>query len=175
MACVYLGVAMPALVDFGADWDDPEECYGWSPLSRMYRTVYWSLMLHGGTLTMLLVVLGVDNFRWLVGLAFLWSLVLPLYTVIPWLVFRRVRTLVADRRMRDIDAGLENDLQRSEFDTQKRDFRRLAKEQRQAVANARIVPLRLPRLQVPPFIVLGLFPIILTILSVWFSLSFGPK
>lgn len=176
MACIYLGVAMPALVDFSADWDDPGRCYGWSPLARMYRTVYWSLMLHGGTLTMLLVVLGGDNFRWLGGLVLLWSLVLPLYIVVPWLVFRRVRNSAARVRIGEIDLSLQNDLDRSDLsDTQKDDCREMARKHKMSVESARITPLRLSRLQVPAFVVTVLFPIVLQVLGMWFSLRFGTE
>lgn len=176
IACVYLGVAMPGLATFGANWDDPEECYGWGPLSRMYRTVYWSLMLHGGTLSMLLIVLGVRNFRWLAALVLLWTAAIPLYTVVPWAVFRAVRREAIRARIEEIHEGLADDLAREDLsDTQKLEARRIARDEKKAVAKARITPLRLPKRQIPAFVVTVLFPVVLAVFQLWFSLQFGSK
>ncbi len=176
VACVYLAVAMPALVTCRADWDGADECYGWSPLSYMYRTVYWSLMLHGATLSILLVVLGGGNFRWLGILVLMWAAVIPLYTVVPWLVFRSVRRQAIQERAQEIDEGLRNDLARADLsDTQKREVRRIAREDKKAMTAARIAPLRLPRPQIPAFVVTVLFPIVLAVFQIWFAFQFGPN
>lgn len=150
MACVYIAIAMPALVTFDAKWHDEDDCYGWSPLAKMYRTVYWSLMLHGGALTMLLVVLGARSFAWLSFLAVLWTLALPLYTVIPWLVFRSFTKGAKLSRVTQIEEKLAIDLARSELsEMQKEESQRHAASEKRAVRKARIAPLRLPRAQLP--------------------------
>jgi hypothetical protein len=61
----YGALALPEVVEIGADWLDRDGCFGWSPVVRIYRTVYLSLALHGFTLSVLLVVLGIRSFPWM--------------------------------------------------------------------------------------------------------------
>lgn len=82
-----------------ADWLNRDGRYGWLPIARVFRTVYWSLIVHGAAVALVVIVLGVENFAWIWWLVALWTAVVVLYTVVPWLVFRRVETGAKQRRI----------------------------------------------------------------------------
>ncbi len=96
LTAVYLVAGIPVLSDVRVDWRNHDGCHGWAPLATVYRTVRWSLTLHGLTLTMLLIVLGLDNFGWLWLLLALWVIALLAYTVIPL----RMARAIADQARR---------------------------------------------------------------------------
>ncbi|MCA1606873.1 MAG: hypothetical protein LC775_15710 [Acidobacteria bacterium] len=162
----YGALALPEVVSMDADWLDRDGYFGWMPIVRVYRTVYLSLALHGIALSVLLIVLGVKSFPWMFGLVGLWVIVLPVYLLGPWIVFRSVEKDIKKKRIehieglmnqRNIDA--ENNIEGlSEF---------LAEIER--ARDARIRPLRVPTYQFPPVAVAVLLPIILTVVQIIFS------
>lgn len=60
---------------------------GWKSVTDVWKTVYTSLLLHGTALVVVVMVLGWQNFFWVLVLVILWVVVVPAYTVLPrwWL------------------------------------------------------------------------------------------
>lgn len=162
----YGALALPEVVIMDADWLDRDGRFGWMPMVRVYRTVYLSLALHGLALSALLIVFSVRSFPWILGLVFLWVIVVPIYLVWPWAVYRTVEDGIKKRRVDHItklmtkqNVSVENDLDRLPG------F--LAEIQR--AREARIRPIRLTRYRTPPFLVVVVLPIALTIAQIIFG------
>lgn len=170
LACVYIAISMPALLEFGADWTNRDGNYGWKPLASMYRTVILSLVLHFVTLLMLFWFLGPDNFFWLGLLAVVWTVVFPLYTFIPALVLRRSVREACRREVEAIDAHLAESLTRmtltdAEESSLRHDFG--VRRDRVHQARGKIHPLGIDRRKVIALLPTWVLPIFLT----WISLS----
>lgn len=169
---VYCVMALPAVVEFDADWINRDGCYGWSPLGRTFRTVCWSIALHGVAISLLLVTLGIENFRWVLVLAITWIVILPLYLVVPILIFRKVSKTARKAREIEVQSGffeaiyIASPIEVISLEAQ-------ARSELEAARAARIRPLRVGRLEVSAFIVTILLPIVLTVIQLVFSVSFG--
>src|SRR5262249_53897830 len=107
---VYVIVALPALVEFDADWLNRDGHYGWQPVAKVFRTVYLSLTLHGSAISLLLIVLGLRSFPWIFGLVAIWVTVVPLYLVVPWILFRRIEERARQHRIERL-SGLMDGVQ----------------------------------------------------------------
>lgn len=163
VACVYIAVAMPAVLEFDADWENRDGNYGWSPMARMYRTVYLSLGLHLLTLLMLLWFLGPDNFVWLGLLAITWTVVFPLYTFIPAFVLRRVANDACVRKLVAIGADRDAALSKAGLtDAQIEEVRERAgvRASRVHEAKGKIHPLGIDRKRLAPLITGWLLPLV---------------
>lgn len=99
----YLMVALPTVALLEADWVNGDGNYGWKPLSRVFRTVFLLLALHGFGISLLLVVLGIENFPWIIGLVLIWIVVVPLYILSVGRVFRRVQHDARERRITELE------------------------------------------------------------------------
>jgi hypothetical protein len=161
----YGALALPEVVIMDADWLDRDGHFGWMPIVRIYRTVYLSLALHGLALSILLIVLSVRGFPWMLGLVGLWVIVLPIYLLGPWAVFRSVEKNIKKRRMERIKELMDE--QNVNTDNLEKLPAYLAEIQR--AREARIRPIRVPGYQIPPFVVVALLPILLTIAQIIFS------
>jgi hypothetical protein len=174
IVCVYLCIAIPALDEPDIDWVNDDGRYGWRPLATVYQTVNWSVVLHGLGLSLLLFVLGVENFRWVLVLWALWVTILPLYMVVPRLVFRRVVKEARRKRLAVLEQTLVT--ARSHQDpTRRMEVEAFVAEHRRAVETARIRPLRMRRFELGPVVIGALFPIALAVAQTVFSLTFGSQ
>ena len=162
----YGAVALPEVVIMDADWLNRDGYFGWMPVVRIYRTVYLSLALHGLALSVLLIVLSVRGFPWMLGLVGLWVIVLPIYLLGPWAIFISVEKNIKKKRVEHITELMDE----QNVDPEK-DLERLPAylTEIQRVREARIRPIRVPRYQIPPFAVVVLLPIFLTIAQIIFS------
>lgn len=102
LLAVYIVICIPKVALLDADWLDRDGQSGWSPIGRIYRTVYLSLALHGSALTVLLIAFGLDHGWLLSALIVIWAAVLPVYIAIPFAVFRRVSQRIRERRVNDL-------------------------------------------------------------------------
>jgi hypothetical protein len=161
----YGALALPEVVIMDADWLDRDGYFGWLPIVRIYRTVYLSLALHGLALSILLIVLSVRGFPWMLGLVGLWVIVLPIYLLGPWAVFRSVEKNIKKRRMERIKELMDE----QNVDTDNLEKLPVYLAEIQRAREARIRPIRVPGYQIPPFVVVALLPILLTIAQIVFS------
>jgi hypothetical protein len=162
----YGALALPEVVIMDADWLDRDGRFGWMPMVRVYRTVYLSLALHGLDLSVLLIVFSVRSFPWILGLVGLWVIVLPIYLLWPWTVYRSVEENIKKRRVERIKELMDEQNVDTESNLEKLPAY-LAEIQR--AREARIRPIRVPRYQIPPFAAVVLLPILLTIVQIIFS------
>ena len=172
VTAVYAVVALSTLIEFDADWLNRDGHYGWKPLDRIFRTVYLSLSLHGLTISVLLVVLGLQNFPWIAGLVAIWVVVVPLYIFVPWILFRRLEARVRQRRMASL-SRLSSGLSLNpgiDFDQVSAVISEIER-----VRKARIRPIRLLVPEIATFGIAVLLPLILTAAQIWFSIGFGPS
>ena len=168
-ACAYIVISLPAVARMDVDWLNRDGSYGWLPIARIYRTVRWSLALHGTTLSIALVMLGVSNFPWIVSLVIIWATVVPLYAVVPIALFRRVAAGARAQR-------IERIVQLADPDTIPRsDFARLQliRTEIDYVNAAVIKPLSIRRGEIPGVLALVFLPVVLTVAQILFSVSFG--
>jgi hypothetical protein len=163
--CMYLIVALSAVVDFDADWLNRDGSFGWRSLARAFRTLYWSLALHGSALSMILMILGLANFSWIFGLVLIWVIVMPTYTIVPIMAFRKVRQSARDTKIREVDArrikaGIAAD------DIVGIEVYRAAIDR----VNAAVIrPMRIKSRRLPAFLIAVMLPVALTVIQIFFS------
>ncbi|GLW91368.1 hypothetical protein [Actinokineospora globicatena] len=104
VCAIYVTIAMHYLVDPSADWLNSDGRYGWAPLARFYRTVMWANAILGTSLTTVLASLGVTNVAWIGVLVALYVLLMPVFTVAPWVLFRHAGRRAVDTRVAQIKA-----------------------------------------------------------------------
>jgi hypothetical protein len=93
---VYTIGGLPAFCEFRADWFNRDGNFGWRPIGEAFRTVRWSLLLHGLALTVVFAMVGAGVWAYTVPLLMLWLLVIPFYLGVPALVCRQVTRQVKD-------------------------------------------------------------------------------
>jgi hypothetical protein len=102
---VYVVAALPAYCNFSADWYDVDGGFGWLELGRAFRTVRWSLAMHGIALTLIFAITGAAVWAYTVPLLCLWVVAIPIYLGIPSIVFRNVgRQVKADVLTRESES-----------------------------------------------------------------------
>src|SRR5262249_15868160 len=102
--CVYTCFSLTAIVEFDVDWLDRDGNYGYNIVARIYRTIIWSLAMHGLTLSVALVSLRIQNFPWILLLVIIWFVAVTFDLVVPYLIFRTVRRSAQKRRIDEIEA-----------------------------------------------------------------------
>ena len=170
LVVVYTVLALPALVNVDIDWLNRDGNYGWMPVKQIFRTIYALLTLHGCTISVLLIALGIQNFPWIVVLVVIWVIVVPLYAILPAIVFGKMVTEARGRRAKELEtlpvyvAGIRaGDIQ---------GYRALMAEM-ERVRTAKIRPTYPGWPQVPPLVISAFLPVVLTIAQIWFSVHFG--
>jgi hypothetical protein len=170
VASVYVILALPDLADFDADWLNRDGHYGWKPVVRVFRTVYASLSLHGLTISILLVVLGLQSFPWIAGLVAIWIVVVPLYIAIPWRLFRHIESQTKQRRVDDLAALLGADSLQQPLNLSQA---RVVALEIERTRRARIRPVQVLVPELSTFGVAVLLPLVLTVAQILFSVRFG--
>ena len=165
---VYIVLCIPRVTLVDADWLNRDGRFGWSPIGRIFRTVYLSLALHGLSLSVLLITFGIDHSPLLIVLIGIWVVVTPLYLIVPLVVFRRISRSARKRRLDDLakmmkSAGIDllsdgGRLGPCIFEIER-------------VNNARIQPLRMGRLEIPALVVIVL-PIVIAVAQTVFQVQF---
>jgi hypothetical protein len=166
---IYVAAGMQFLVEPSADWFNRDGRYGWAPLGRLYRTVMWAGALLGATLTVVLLSLGLTNFGWVVVLLASYVVLMPVFTVLPWLLFRTAARNALTLRIEQIEL-----IMRAKGIDQ-HDIEQIAPyvAEIERCRTARIRPLRMGNVSFPTFITLVALPILLAAAQIVFPLRFG--
>jgi hypothetical protein len=164
---IYAILILSATCSLDLDWLNRDSAYGWRAMATAFSTVLISLALHGSTLSVVLLVLGLDKFPWVIGIVGIWIVVLPTFTLVPAAAFAGVRRRACAERIAEIDRMIvANNVS---------DVLKLAaiRAEIEAVHRVKASPLRVRRTQLPAFLVAVLLPIFLTAVQVFFSVRFG--
>lgn len=106
LACSYFVITLPSVARLDADWLDRDGLYGWRPIALIFRTVYWSLILHGVTLAFVVIALGSDHVLLIMPLLAIWVIAAPIYIGGSILAFRRVERMACDERLATVDTTM---------------------------------------------------------------------
>jgi len=166
MAAVYLALGTYFVAEPRADWLNRDGRYGWTPLARVFRTVLLGIALLGTTLTAVVLSLGVNNYVWVLAVVLVYVVVVPLFTVVPWLVFGRAEDKTKQRRVSSIvESMTANGVDLN------RDYEHMAPyvAEIERCRKARIRPLRLRTFSVSTYAILVLLPVVLAIAQIYFQ------
>jgi hypothetical protein len=158
---VYFTVALYFAAEPGADWYNRDGRYGWTPVARVYRTVYWALVLLGTGIATLIAVLGSKVPVSVFALILLYAILAPVYTLVPWFVFRNVEQTAKARRRAELSL-MADDVDNADLDR----VQLLAAEFARC-NEARIRPMRLRKASFGAYATVVLLPIILTFLQIF--------
>ncbi len=173
LICVYFLIGLEATADMNYDFLAGDQCGGWAALTKAYKSVHFSLVLHGLTLSVLVVILGV-GIPWLVLLMALWVCVIPLYLWIPHRMFGRVAAAARKRHLAEIRKPLEV-TQATTASLQDAYHLSVLRGEVERIAVARLNPLRVRRSELPQVLIAVLLPILLTIAQIIVPLRFGQQ
>jgi hypothetical protein len=158
---IYFTVGLYFAAEPGVDWYNQDGRYGWTPLARVYRTVYWALALLGAGIATLIAVLGSDVPISVAGMILQYLLLSPVYMLVPRFVFGNVEETAKAKRRAELSRTVEGvddgDLARVQL---------LAAEFARC-NNARIRPMQLRSASFSAYVTVVLLPIILTALQVF--------
>lgn len=164
---VCVAIIVYPVIEAKADWLNKDGRYGWMPVAQVYRSVYWTIALFCAVISILVALLGGKTPLAVIGLAALYALLIPVYTVIPWMVFRGVEKQAREHRLNELTEMLQG-VDRANLE------RRLAFVAEFArCRDARIRPMSLGRLQLSWFMSVILVPVVLTVLQILLPLGLG--
>jgi hypothetical protein len=169
LVTVYLAVALYFVADLGADWYNRDGRYGWMPVTRIYRTVYYCLVLLGTGISVVVALLGSNVAISLAGLIALYVLMVPVWTVIPWILFHRVEHDARRQRLDELSAAIA-DIDRCDIGRVQSFVSEVAR-----CRTARINPTRLGNVPLGAFASLVLLPIMLTTLQIYAEVGLGHR
>lgn len=154
LVAVYLIGGLPVFCEFEIDWFDRDRSFGFRPLGQAFRTVRWSLVMHGVALTTVFAIVGASAWAYTVPLLLLWLFVIPLYLGVPAMVFHGVAAKAKDAALARVarDNGGDDVL--------------LASSAVPFIRAAVVRPLRVTRLGIYAFSGSVLLPIALTIAQI---------
>jgi hypothetical protein len=169
LVTVYMAVALYFVAELRADWYNRDGRYGWTPVTSVYRTVYYCLVLLGTGISFVVALLGPQLAVSMTALIALYLLMIPIWTLIPWLLFRRVERRARRRRLDDLmkDVG---DIDKNDLDTVQSLVAEIAR-----CRDARINPMRLGRVPLGAFASVVLLPIVLTTLQIYAQVGLGGR
>ena len=168
---IYIIAGLPYVAEFDIDWLNRDGNYGWMPLKRIMRSVDVLLTLHGLTICILLIVLGIQNFPWIIILVILELIVVPTYLIVPAVVFGR---MVRGGRARRLDqlANIVGQGQQPVTVQNVDKFRSVMLEM-ERVRTAKIRPTYPGWSQTPPIVIAIILPIVLTVAQIVFAGKIG--
>ncbi|MCG7608448.1 hypothetical protein [Mycobacterium sp. CnD-18-1] len=103
---LYLIVAMRYTTQWNADWKNDDGCYGWRPVAEVYRTVLQAVSLLGVAVTVMLVMLGIQNFAFVLIPVLLYVCVAPFFVVLPRFIWRDVAETAKRNRINQLLDGI---------------------------------------------------------------------
>jgi hypothetical protein len=162
----YVIAALPYLTEFDIDWLNRDGNFGWMPVKRVFRTIYSLLILHGSVISILLIVLGIQNFPWIIILVAVWIIVVPIYVIVPAVMFHNMIDRARNRRASELAQAANCSESLTIQNLGK--FRTFVLEM-ERIRKAKIRPTSPAWLQTPTVVVAVLLPIILTIAQILFS------
>jgi hypothetical protein len=167
---IYQIAGLPYVAEFDIDWLNRDGNFGWMPVKRVMRTVDALLTLHGLTICILLIVIGIQNFPWIIILVVIGLIIAPMYMIVPAVVFGRVIHRARDQRIRQL-THIANQIQLATAQNVN-EFRSIMFEV-DRVRTAKIRPTYPGWSQTPPIVVAIVLPIVLTIAQITFSWKAG--
>lgn len=172
IVAVYMTVVVYFTVEFSADWLNLDGRFGWSPIARTFRTVLWANALLGGTLAVVLMSIGFSNYRWVSALVVLYAIFMPMFTLVPWLVFRRVESQARKLRIERVftivkQRGLDVDTDIKEIAPYLAEIARCQ--------GIRIRPLRMGTASLSTYVVVVILPIALATVQIIVPLRYSLK
>lgn len=169
LATVYLAVALHFVADLGADWYNRDGRYGWMPVVQVYRTVYYCLVLLGTGISVVIVLLGAHVAISLAGLIALYLLLVPVWTMIPWILFHKVEQDARRQRLEELTQAMAG-INQCDIGQVQSFVAEVAR-----CRDARINPTRLRTVPLGAFASLVLLPITLTALQIYAQVGLGHR
>ncbi|WP_377553552.1 hypothetical protein [Micromonospora zhanjiangensis] len=164
LTAIWTILGFTAIYEFTLDYRNIDGNFGWASMARVYRTVLVSLALHGTALGFTMAALGSDNWPWVLSMIVVWCTMLPSTTLGPLIAFRGLNKRAQDRKIAELVAGQGA-----------RPMADLAQDI-EFVRQARAHPLvARPKMQFSVLFVAILWPLILTLIQVYFSVREGGK
>jgi len=158
LIAIWTILGLNATYEFHLDYTNADGNFGWSSVSSVYRTVLSSLALQGSALGFTMIALGGENWPWVASMIAVWCVMLPATTVGPLVVFRGLNRSARAKAIQEISSTWPG-----------RSRAEVAAEIDQ-VRRAKAHPLRpWPGLQFSAFFLLILWPLVLTLIQVYFS------
>jgi hypothetical protein len=169
LVTVYMAMALYFVAELKADWYNRDGRYGWTPVAKIYRTVYYCLVLLGTGISFVVALLGPQLAVSMTALITLYLVMIPVWTVIPWLLFRKVERRARRRRLDDLmkDVGKIDNNDLGTVQSLVTEITRCR--------DARINPMRLGRVPLGAFASVVLLPIVLTGLQIYAQVGLGGR
>lgn len=167
VATVYMAVALYFVAELDADWYDRDGRYGWRPVARICRTMYYCLVLLGSGISFVVTILGIQIAFSLVGLIALYVLFIPIFTVVPWIVFQKIEKQVRQKRLDELTLASQR-VGSSDLGPARSFVEEFAR-----CREARINPMRLRTLPSGAFASVVLLPVLLTALQIYAQVGLG--
>jgi hypothetical protein len=165
LAAIYVFVVMSRTFEFRCNWtqDGDDRRYGWSPVAALYRITLLSLVLHIAAITSVMWLMGWGRFAYMTILIVIPVIAVPLYIILPAIIFTRFGQREKKRRIEELDREL---LPEGVGGTQKIENLKTLRDETAFVEKARINPLRPRKREIPAVVATILIPITLTAVQV---------
>ena len=162
-AAIYLFVVMRRTFEFRCDWENRDGRYGWEPVAALYRTTLLSLVLHVAAITSVMwVMVGWARYLYLTVLIVIPVVAIPLYLIVPAIVFSRFGKREKKRRIEELTAKRTAEVHGAEDIV----LLKLLREEIEYVQKAKINPLRPSIREIPASVVTIVIPVTLTAVQV---------
>ncbi|MFC7673265.1 hypothetical protein ACFQWH_09300 [Mycolicibacterium sp. GCM10028919] len=162
---IYLILAMGNLTRPSADWANRDGYYGWKPVADVYRTVVFATFLFSSAITLMLVMIGLQNFLFLFVILGFYLVIAPAFIFAPRRVWAKVAETAKQARISHLLQGVSDDDLQNSKDV--RVLRILAEVDR--CRTAQIKPLRLTKFWTSASFTAILFPLGLAGVQTLFS------
>jgi hypothetical protein len=155
-----------AFAEPGVDWLNVDGHYGWLPVERVFRASYLSIGLRGLSLSALIIGFGERNTLLFLLVAVVWLVFVLIYHVVPYrMLFTHLNSV---RRVRIDALARESKKFRKSTGLRRRQVGRFYATEIQAVREAHINPMHLPKWQLSTFAIAVLLPVVLTVIQLAF-------
>lgn len=156
---IYLFAAMGRTLEFRCDWANHDRRFGWAPVGTLYRTMIGSLMLHIAAITSVMWLMGFGRWPYVWVLIVIPIVAIPLYAVVPAIVFMRF-SRVEKSRYHDELAAL------ADQDPDDLALRQRVRNEQEFARRAVINPVRPRKRDIPASVVTIIIPVMLTAVQV---------
>jgi hypothetical protein len=160
LAAIYVFVVMSRTFEFRCNWaqDGDDSRYGWSPIAALYRITLLSLVLHIAAITSVMWLMGWGRFAYMTVLIVIPVVAVPLYIILPAIIFTRFGRREKKRRIDELTVDLTSEVS----GTQEIIALQTLRDETAFVKKARINPLRPRKRELPGVVVTIIIPVALT-------------
>ena len=160
LAAIYVFVVMSRTFEFRCNWspDGEDSRYGWSPIAALYQITLLSLVLHIAAITSVMWLMGWGRFAYMTVLIVMPVIAVPLYIVLPAIIFTRFGRREKERRIEEIKRKLTSEVNGA----QEIENTQVLREETAYVRKARINPLRPRKREIPAVVAVIVIPVTLT-------------